>query len=750
MPMPLRSILLAVLLAVLLGFLVPAAAAQEGVERPAPLVVMNLAAHPDDEDGLTLAAYRYAKDAAAYSVIYTRGEGGQNEIGPELYEALGAIRTAETIRAARYLGTEVRFLNFYDFGFSKHAAEAFEEWGGRDAVTARLVYLIRKLKPDVLFTNHDTLTVGERRQHGHHQAVGLSAFDAFALAADPSYHPEQLAEAGVEPWQPQRLFLRIRGSAQAADVRVPVGTAVPGLGGTPADLAVAAVAEHRSQGFDRLAPRFRADTTAFVLLREAPGAPPLPEGATDLAAGLAPNPHAAEASLAHLIAAGRIFPVSGLRASTEAAIPGQEVTIEWAPAEGRLELSGAVEASFEASAGVGTFRIPPEARPTLPKERAQYERFASHPPIQAALRRANGELLRAGHLPLEIAPPLVLSVEEAVAVPGFEVPPRVLLHPGANRLTVGGRLYERGDLHLAVEIVEGERVLASAGREVRLEAGPLSEALELELPPAISPGTYAVRVRGRLGEGAFLKEVEGVVLPEVAVPEGLRVGFVASYDDATEQALREMGIEVVPLEEAALASGDFGGLHTIVLDIRAYLVRPDLREHNERLLAWVREGGHLVVNYHKTFEWNPGQTSGGFFDEVVEVPEEGFAPYPLRLGRERVTYEDAPVTILTPEHVLFRRPNAIGEADWDGWVQERGLYFPAEFDGRYLELLAMSDPGEAPLTSSTLLAEVGAGTYLYTALGWYRQLAAYVPGAYRLFANLVSLPLVDGRADGAR
>jgi len=147
---------------------------------------MNLAAHPDDEDALTMAHYRHAHDAVVHSVIYTRGEGGQNEIGPELYAALGAIRTAETEAAARHLGTQVRFLNFDDFGYSKHASETFERWGGEDEVTGRLVYLIRKLKPDVLFTNHDTLTVGPRTQHGHHQAVGISAYRAMQLAADPA------------------------------------------------------------------------------------------------------------------------------------------------------------------------------------------------------------------------------------------------------------------------------------------------------------------------------------------------------------------------------------------------------------------------------------------------------------------------------------------------------------------------------------------------------------------------------------
>lgn len=205
-----------------------------------------------------------------------------------------------------------------------------------------------------------------------------------------------------------------------------------------------------------------------------------------------------------------------------------------------------------------------------------------------------------------------------------------------------------------------------------------------------------------------------------------------------------MGAEVSALDSVTLATGDLNQFDTIVLDIRAYLVRADLREHNDRLLDWVRGGGHLVVGYHKTFEWNPGQ-SGDFFDaDVVEVPDEGFAPYPLRLGRDRVTLEDAPVEVLQPDHVLFQSPHRITTEDWNGWVQERGLYFPADYDERYTELLAMSDPGEEPLRGGLLIAEFGEGTYLYSALGWYRQLEALNPGAWRMFANLVSLPLSRG------
>ncbi|MEP0546510.1 MAG: PIG-L family deacetylase [Rhodothermales bacterium] len=753
-------------------FLALAAPATAQVDAPAPLVVMNLAAHPDDEDGLTLAHYRWAEDAVAYSVIYTRGEGGQNEIGPELYEKLGAIRTAETEAAGRRLGTQVRFLNFYDFGYSKFAAEAFEEWGGRDSVTARLVYVIRKLKPDVIFTNHDTLTVGNT-QHGQHQAVGISAYDAMGLAADPSYHPEQLEEPGVDLWQPKRLFLRkwrwTGGEDASADVKVPVGDVIPGRDVSAADLAVEAAAEHRSQGFDKFAPRFRRDTTYFQLLRAAPGVPPLPPNATDLAVGLVPNQHAVDADLAYLIDSGRIdsmLRTIGLVPEADTTLPGDEVAVHWPqdmafyddgqPTPVEITFSGAVDTVItvpaDASPGgpVGVLRIPADATPTLPKDARQYDRFLSGPPIQYTVR-VPGDAdawYTAAHLPLEIAPPLAIEPAEAVLRlrPGRNaIPVRVhVFDAAADSVTLGVSMREFDPLEPIYTLQSRTFAVSGTGSVVDSVALTLDQA-EFEVGPHTlylsAVPLYGAARGARRGTPVYTTQ-PARALPPILLPGSLTVGIVESYDDATANALREMGATVVPLDSTTLAAGDFDGLHTVVVDIRAYLVRNDLRQYNERLLDWVRGGGHLVVTYQKTFEWNPQYDDP--FDAERKNPA-GFAPYPLLLGRDRVTYEDAPVTLLDPEHALFRAPNAITNADWADWVQERGLYFPAEYDDRYTELFAMHDPGEAPLRSSTLIADVGEGTYVYTALGWYRQLAAYNPGAYRLFANLVSLPLVDER-----
>ncbi|MEM6337749.1 MAG: PIG-L family deacetylase, partial [Bacteroidota bacterium] len=381
-------------------------------------VVMNLAAHPDDEDGSTLAYYRHVADDVAYSVIYTRGEGGQNEIGPELYEALGALRTTETERAARILGTQVFFLNYDDFGYSKFATEAFERWGGEDDVTASLVRLIRKLKPDVLFTNHDTVTVGQR-QHGHHQAVGISAYNAFALAADASYRPEQLDEPGVDLWQPKRLFLRLWRPrvGTAYDVKVPVST--PGASGEPAsEIAIRALSQHSSQGMDFFVKSGRARPLEFTYFRLLRSATDAPLDTLDIAGNLPPNPHVGTTSIPYRLDSGRIpelaeealtidSPVATPGASVQLALDGSQLPM--------TDMYWDVQAPEGTTMETGedltlTLTLPETLTPTLPKQVQQYTRLTSRPPIRYVLReRESDRIVAGGYAPVEIAPPLVVD-----------------------------------------------------------------------------------------------------------------------------------------------------------------------------------------------------------------------------------------------------------------------------------------------------------------------------------------------------
>ena len=208
----------------------------------------------------------------------------------------------------------------------------------------------------------------------------------------------------------------------------------------------------------------------------------------------------------------------------------------------------------------------------------------------------------------------------------------------------------------------------------------------------------------------------------------LRVGYVMGSGDDGATVLRQIGMEVDELGAAEVRGGDFAPYDVLVLGIRAYETRPDLVAANEAVLDFARAGGTVIVQYNK-----------------YEFPAGGFAPYPVTINRphDRVTDENAPVTLLVPQSPVFAWPNAIGPADFEGWVQERGLYFLGEWDERYTPVMEMADPGEDPKRGGLLVAPVGDGLYVYTGLAFFRQFPAGVPGAYRLFANLVSLRAGD-------
>jgi hypothetical protein len=224
------------------------------------------------------------------------------------------------------------------------------------------------------------------------------------------------------------------------------------------------------------------------------------------------------------------------------------------------------------------------------------------------------------------------------------------------------------------------------------------------------------------------KKVVPLVYANAIVVAGRKVGYLPSYDKTLQRALSSLGVDAKQLTIDDIAKADLSVYNTIVLDNRPYEAHPELVSLNPRLLKYVEDGGTLVVFYSKTGEWNP--------DPARNRPQ--LAPYPIILGDERVTEEDAPVTFLQPRNPLLHFPNRITQADFADWVQERGLYFPREWDPHYTAVLSTSDRGEQPLRGGLLVAPYGRGNYIYTSFVWYRQLRAGLPGGYRFFANMIS------------
>lgn len=382
--------------------------------------------------------------------------------------------------------------------------------------------------------------------------------------------------------------------------------------------------------------------------------------------------------------------------------------------------------------------------------------LAQEPARYVGVDKALGEFTR----PLLVLPALSVSTDPGVmAWPAHDVGPRTI--------TVRVRSQSRDPLEgtVALEVPEGwvsepataeVRWLAAASQatvafQVRrsMEAatpGSGTTAASRSGSPSTGPGdagevTFQATARtddGRVFQEGFAlidyphieraplfrpARVQVPIFP-VQVAEGLRVAYVQGSGDDGPEVLRQLGAEVEILSPAQVAAGGLEGFDTVVLGVRVYEAVPEMVPATPALLDFAREGGTVVVQYNK-----------------YEYPEGDLAPYPVAMTRPhgRVTDENAEVTLLDPGSPVFTTPNLIAAADFQGWVQERGLYFLSEWGEPFMPLLEMSDPGEAPLQGSLLVAPVGEGLYVYTGLAFFRQFPEGVPGAYRLFANLVSL-----------
>lgn len=737
-----------------------------------PFRMMCVAAHPDDEDGATLAYYRMLHGVKTHAVIATRGEGGQNEIGPELYNELGVIRTREMMAAAEIEGAQLHFLDLPDFGYSKTPAETFEIWG-REVALERTVRVIRETRPHIIITNH-----GRLQDHGHHQAIGAVVEEAYAAAADPERFPEH-RQAGLEPWQVARLYIRdFQGNT--GSVATNISALEPARGRTIAEIAASALEAHESQGmfyFINLLRNERHETHyQIVQSRHGAGNParaaapfgPLfagidPGSGRDALATIAALEDRAEAKRAlfgwlqehehwkegdadereawHDAArAAAVASELRLRArpDDDVVTRGQTVAIQVDLEDFGEPDAILAEVSIHERHGLG---LSGAHRMELPLHGVQRGEGS------LSLAIPDGATLTIPHGPRLFAPRFLEpqlevrarvncrdGVLELVAPVYLDVaPPIEIRFPGAPLLARAGHTEPvTADMHVTNHIPEAyteyvsitpppgwraspERISVSFAREGEQRIVPFT------LTPDAAPDAGDYVAHAGITGGADRAELL-VRAADVRVAPGRRAGVIQSYDTTFVETLEKLGVahETLALDDFRPARLDT--FNTIIVDIRAYQYHPDLAANNGALIEFVRRGGTLLVMYQKEFDWLPD-----------------YAPYPITLSRNRVTREDAPVRVLAPGHPLFTTPNAIVDADWDGWIQERGLYFPATWHDNYTPLIDVQDPGESIPPGSCLIAEAGKGIYLYTALGWYRQLRELHPGALRVFANMLAL-----------
>jgi len=781
-----------------------------------PWTVMCVAAHPDDEDGTSLIVMRRKYGAHTVSLFSTFGEGGQNAIGPELYEELGAIRARETMAAAEIQGSEPHFLGLKDFGYSKTRDEAFKFWGHEEGLR-RMVLEIRRLRPDVIITNHSVTN----NDHGQHQATALMVVEAFDAAADPNKFPEQLKD-GVTTWQVQRLFVRVRGNQAASDstsiVTIDPNEKDPVRGVGYAEEALRALQQHATQGpwpktFAEYANRFRAFSgqpggatgqlpmIRYALVREAKGSAPLSakeshsfldglrlpdaEAALVVAPQIGGKPltdyvdkpatvlaelsvSSVETSRQHgtaianqpraLAMRNRMFRAMGAASGIIVSISPKGVLVPGTVTDititvsnngtlttqvGRLDLEGkpiAAETGFQSlSAGekrtfIAHYNTPVNAQLSVPHAEHLYDggEFGSRLKAVAvfSIVHDSHQFVVPSETNVDIARPIELasvSTSPIVTTPANDG--KCGFHPVDFKLRVSNNQNDAISGALRLFLTTGPITgRGSSTRKVELRAREKTDALftldGCQLSKSQGGVTFILENQTKTWPALLVP----IVVTNAKVATDLRVAYIRGFDFSLPNALNALGVESKEVSVDEIRTSDLSKFTSVIVDNRVYESKPELIAANQKLLDYAQAGGNLIVFYHKSDEWNP--------DPRRNRPQ--LAPYKLLLSNERVTDENAPITFIEPDHPLLNVPNKMGQDDFKDWIQERGLYYPREWDPQFHALVQSNDPGEAPLKGGLLVADYGRGHYIYTSMVWYRELRGGVPGAYRMLANMIS------------
>ena len=849
--------------------------------------LMQVVAHPDDEDGGMLTLESRGHGVATLLMTLTHGEGGQNKLGSNLFDELGVLRTLELTASDRYYGVEQRFSHVADFGYSKNPEETFEKWHGHDVALGDIVRVIRTFRPDVLTTRFSGT---ERDGHGHHQASAILTKEAFRAAADSKRFPEQIA-AGLPPWQPKKLYIgnvcgfgAMTCPAENYTVKLNTGVVNPVLGVSYVQFAMEGLRHQLSQGaggwsvepgdrftyyklVDSVLPLTTdkdghekdffdgLDTSlpglASRLGDEEKKVPQLRAGLVEIAgqlkqaAQLGTDPNdtvrpllAALDSLGHFVGQNNDLSASArqdlvarlqekeehiqaalnlaLNASMEATaiipsdIPNQQNSLAISPGQKfdvhakfhngskhplsikDIILDGITPAAVKEPDRVlqpgsdyeTNFQVQlpsnfPVTRPAVHRndperdsvyvvDEPQYATLPFPPPPFRVIAHYDvPDLASPTHrdsavqtyatFPEISAPVVVPFTDEKGQTQDrpLNVTPvySVMLEPGEQIIRVNNGTAttvkvgvscnltgaQSGQLHL--EVPAGWHVEPNE-LQVRLSKRGDKQDFEFKIvPSSLKEGETQVRATLTAGGSTYSEgyslvtredlestyyyqpAIQRVSVVDVKIPNDVKIGYIMGAGDDIPTVLKQIGLDVTVIPAEKVASEDLSRYRTIVLGIRAYDTQKDVVANNKRLLDYVAGGGTLIVQYDTgVSDFNSGHLT----------------PYPAQLSRARVSVEEAPVEILAPDDPVFHYPNQITPRDFDGWVQERGLYFMNQWDSNFKALLACHDPGEQPQKGGLLKAQYGKGVYIYNAYAFFRQLPAGVPGAIRLYVNLLA------------
>jgi LmbE family N-acetylglucosaminyl deacetylase len=794
--------------------------------------ILYVTAHPDDESAAVLTYLARGLHADVALLSLTRGEGGQNALGPEQAPQLGLIRTQELLAATRGYGVGLYFTRAKDFGFSKTPEETERIWG--DQVLDDMVRVIRSFRPDIVINNWGGVHTG----HGHHQAAGLLTPRAVAMAADEKSFADQLHE-GLRVWGGGNRRVAIldldRFGEKPTGYVLPLDEVSPLWGKSYRQIGIEAFGNHRTQGITAFlnSPFLRRP----IGLKNQDGSAPDPRSFAEPLTRLLGDPEGAfckehrsgceqlksadeeivqarkeallldwAAATEHLALAYR--QINALRSPDGSSSPGPlgyenqvdlrlaalrvqkalllaagftftarslsgfavehepvEVTVADSCRPGvRCPVGGAVEfpSEWEVKAGTGDRATGEKYQITLKEKPAAggiWQQLLPEPdaaatatlevaadeqhqlPVTVPVLYPDVGTAHARLVPLRIVPAYTLAVEPKSVIKVLEAQHQPL------DVLVRVHSYSRRQAKTEVALDVPDGWSAAGSVEIKFDGdGDRYAKLTANPPGRLEAGNFTLSAFVKEGGRKFgdslepLPSMPTLLWKEPAecivhafainVPRNLHVGYITAEGEPIPDALRMLGIQVDLLDAAALNFGDLSRYDAIVVGVRAYELRSELPGANQRLLDYVSAGGTLLVQYQRDFAWDG----------------KNFAPFPAKISSSqpgqplpRITDETAAVHFLKPDDPLLNTPNKITAQDFDGWVQERGLYFWTEFDTtKYTPLLSMHDPGEKDLNGALVYAKVGKGTYIYTGLAFFRQLPEGVPGAYRLFVNLLS------------
>lgn len=786
---------------------------------------LYIAAHPDDENTRLISYLSNDVKARTAYLSITRGDGGQNLIGPEIREFLGVIRTQELLAARGTDGGSQLFTRANDFGYSKHPDETLAIWN-KDEVMSDVVRAIRKFKPDIIVNRFNHRNPGST--HGHHTSSAILSFEAFDLVGDASMFAETAQQYGT--WQPKRLFFNTswwfygsKENFEKADktrlVEMETGGYYPSLGLSNGEIASLSRSMHKSQGFGSTGSRGSQSEYLEFLKGD------FPQDKSNLFDGINTTWSRVEGGatigailsqveknfdftnpsliVPQLMEAFRL--IQNLKDDHWRAIKTEEIKqlildcsglyLEAVADQQSVSPKGNVNVTVEAinrskvtmqlnSVTSTVIQFPSQFVPTPLTENKKYTALSTEKTFNVSENSAPYWLKSEGTLGMYRVDnkDLIGLPEQAqqfpvqfnLSIEGKEISITKNIVYKFND-PVNGEVYRPFEVLPEVTSSIPEKVLifsSKAPREipviVRSERENITGTVNLQHPKGwvVSPSqhTFSLGPKGstqtvvftitppkdqsegyikpllQVGDTYHNKELitidynhipfQSVLMPSqakvVRIPiekRGENIGYINGAGDAIPESLKQIGYTVTTIIPSEISAENLKRFDAIVVGIRAYNTVSELKFKQSQLNEYVHNGGTLLLQYN---------TSHRLFTNDL-------APYPLKLSRDRVTDEFSEVIILAPKHPALNIPNKITQSDFDGWVQERGLYFPNEWAPEFTPILEMHDKEYPETRGSLLIASYGKGHYVYTGLSFFRELPAGVSGAYRLFANLLSL-----------